>query len=91
MGTDEPSSSLPEPIAVSLLVAQRLESLGVRCLVGGSVATSLLGLPRATLDADLVADLEPEHVSPLIASLNHAFYADEEAIRDAVRRRTRST
>jgi len=88
MGTDEPSSSLPEPIAVALLVAQRLESLGVRYLVGGSVATSLLGLPRATLDADLVADLEPEHVGPLIESLNDGFYADEDAMRDAVRRRS---
>ena len=61
--------------------------MGVRYLVGGSVASSLLGLPRATLDADMVADLEPSHVGPLVEALGEAFYADEDAIREAVRLR----
>jgi hypothetical protein len=75
-------------LAVSLLVAQTLDALGVGDLVGGSVASSLLGLPRATLDAVMVADLELVHVGPLVAALGDAFYADEDAIRDAIRRRS---
>lgn len=80
--------ALAEPLAVSLLVAGYLDDLGVRYLVGGSVASSLLGLPRATLDADLVADLDFPHVGPFVAALGDAFYADSDAIHDALRRRS---
>ena len=34
---------------------------------GGSVASSAFGLPRSTLDVDLVAVLEAEHVDDLVA------------------------
>ena len=70
-----------------LEVAQALETLGVSYLVGGSLASSLHGIPRSTQDADLVADLRLEHVPPLIAALAPAFYADSERAADAVRRR----
>ena len=46
-----------EPIEVTLAVAAILERLGIEYLVGGSLATSLHGIPRATLDVDMVADL----------------------------------
>lgn len=90
MGTDggAGAAALAEPLAVSLLVAGYLDALGVRYLVGGSVASSLLGLPRATLDADLVADLDVSHVGPFVAALGDAFYADADAILDATRRRS---
>ena len=47
-----------EPIEITVLVAAILERLGVEYLIGGSLATSLHGIPRATLDADIVADLQ---------------------------------
>ena len=79
--------ALSEPVSVSLVVADIFDSLGVQYLVGGSVASSLLGLPRTTLDADLVADLTLAQVRPFVVALGDEFYADEDAIREAVRRR----
>jgi hypothetical protein len=40
-------------------VLRALDELGVAHDVGGSVASSALGLPRTTIDADLVADPSP--------------------------------
>ncbi|MFZ5476655.1 MAG: hypothetical protein ACOZNI_07770 [Myxococcota bacterium] len=55
--------------------------------MGGSVASSLHGVPRSTQDVDLVADLRRTHAGPLASTLADAFYVDEDAIRDAVLRR----
>lgn len=73
---------------MTLRVTAVLEALGVDYLVGGSLASSLHGRPRATQDVDLVADLQPEHVAGLVTELREAFYLDEPAIREAVERRS---
>jgi hypothetical protein len=39
-----------EPITVTLLVIEALDSLGVRYLIGGSLASALHGVARATLE-----------------------------------------
>jgi len=39
-------------------VAAALERLGVPWHIGGSVGSSLHGMPRSTLDVDFVADLK---------------------------------
>lgn len=77
---------LPEQIAVTMMVTDVLESLGVPYAIGGSFASALHGVMRATMDADLVTDLRQEHVDPLAQALSEAFYADPEMMRDAVRR-----
>jgi hypothetical protein len=69
-------------------VVEALEALGVAYQVGGSVASSALGVARATLDVDLVADLRAEHVARLCAALDATYYVSEEAVRDAVGRRS---
>ena len=75
---------LDEPMAVTLLVVEALEQLGVPYVIGGSLASAVHGVMRATLDADLVADLRPEHAAPLVQALGPAFYADEAAIQAAI-------
>lgn len=45
-----------EPDLLELFVG-RLDAIGVRCLVTGSVAATLYGEPRATHDIDLVVEL----------------------------------
>jgi hypothetical protein len=76
-----------EPIEVTLAVTGVLERLGVEYLVGGSLATSLHGIPRATLDVDIVADLRMTHLEPFVTALREAFFVDADMVRDAIRRR----
>ncbi len=76
---------LAEPIAVTLSVTDALEALGVPYVIGGSFASALHGIMRATMDADLVADLRLEHVEPFLQKLGEGFYADAEMVRDAIR------
>lgn len=74
-------------LEVTLLVAETLERLGVPYVVGDSLASSFHGVPRATIDADLVAALQEEHRSRFVEALRNDFYLDEEAIRTAIERR----
>jgi hypothetical protein len=76
---------LTEPIAVTTLVTAALETLGVTYAIGGSLASAVHGVMRATMDADLVADLRMKHIEPLAYALGDAFYADVEMMREAVR------
>ena len=78
---------LGEVLQVTLKFTSVLEQLGIDYLVGGSLASSLHGIPRSTQDVDLVARLEPKHVTPLVEALGEGFYADEDMIRDAIKRR----
>jgi hypothetical protein len=75
---------LPEQIAVTTIVADALEALGVLYAIGGSFASALHGVMRATMDADLVADMRQEHVAPFVQALGEAFYADAEMMREAI-------
>jgi len=77
---------LPEPVAVTLLVIRALDALSVPYLIGGSLASAVHGVARATADTDLVADLRPEHAQPLARALEGAFYVDVASIHDAIRR-----
>ena len=69
-------------------VADALDALGVAYRVGGSVASSALGVGRSTFDIDLVADLAGRHVDALVERLGEAYYVDGDMIRDAIRRRS---
>lgn len=75
---------LSEPIAVTLLVIEVLEQLGVDYVIGGSFASARHGMARATMDSDLVVDLQIEHVQPFVNQLKNKFYIDEYAVRNAI-------
>jgi hypothetical protein len=79
-----------EPSLLAALgpVLDALESLGTPHYVGGSLASSAHGIPRASIDADLLADLAPSDVDRLLAALGEAYYVSEERVRDAVARRS---
>ena len=67
-----------------LPVIAALERLDVPYYIGGSLASSAHGVIRATVDADLVADLKPQHVDPLVESLHADYYIDGRMIRGAI-------
>jgi len=73
-----------EQTQVSLLVVRAFDALRIPYFLGGSMASSVHGIYRATADADFVAAVRPRHAEALVAMLKPAFYADLEAIRAAV-------
>lgn len=78
-----PAFSEIEDVAVRL--GRTFDSLGIRYLVGGSVASSLVGEPRATNDLDVLVELSEAQVTA--EALGPDFEVDTEALADAVRRR----
>lgn len=77
---------ISDPIYVALEVTRILESLGVKYVIGGSLASTTYGRVRTTLDVDLVADLHLEHVNPFIQALGNAYYMDPILTREAIER-----
>lgn len=72
------------PIEVMLEAAQAFEQIGVDYLIGGSMASSIHGLARSTMDVDIVADLDIRDVDALVDRLGDGWHADRLAIREAV-------
>ncbi len=72
---------------VTLSVVDVLDELRVRYLIGGSLASTIHGTPRATLDADLLADIKLEHIKQFYEKLSRDFYISEEDMRNAFARK----
>lgn len=77
-----------DAIQAAIEFARVLEGLGIRYLIGGSLASTVWGEPRFTQDVDFVAALEGRHVAGLLQELGDRWYTDETAIRDAIERRS---
>jgi hypothetical protein len=69
-------------------VADAFEALGVRCYLTGSVASSAHGIARASLDADIVAALEPAHADPVVSRLASAYHIPVDRLHSAVAARS---
>ena len=80
--------ALVEPLQITQLVTAVFEKLNISYLIVGSLASSLHGIPRATQDVDLVADLELHHILPFVKALESAFFVDADSIREAIHQRS---
>jgi hypothetical protein len=58
-----------DALDVALLVAHALDAVAVPYFLGGSLASSLHGEPRATNDIDFVIDLDASRVDALSNAL----------------------
>jgi hypothetical protein len=72
--------TLSEALGAMLAVLDRLE---VPYEIGGSVASSSHGIPRTTMDVDLVVDLSPDKIEQFVEEVRGEFYADAAQIREA--------
>jgi hypothetical protein len=90
-GAAVPSDEQPactDPVDVALRVADSLERCGLRYLLGGSLASSITGEPRSTLDVDMMVEMPQSAVSCVIDHLGAEFHADSDAFVRAIRSRT---
>lgn len=65
-------------------VVDAFESLKLPYAIGGSVASSVRGIPRATNDVDFIASISPGHARAFSDKLRPDFYADEDHIRTSL-------
>lgn len=75
---------IQEPIWLAKKIADILESLQIPYVVGGSVASSLLGENRATQDLDLVINISMSQAQSLIKAMEGEFYISEIAVIEAI-------
>ncbi len=77
---------MTDPLAHGLNeLTSALTALGIRFVVGGSLASSAHGVLRATLDGDLVAVIFPPQAKLLAKALGSGWYADPEMMQQAIR------
>jgi len=72
-----------DPVRVAVEFALVLEGLEIPYLVGGGVASTLHGEPRATLDVDFAMHLDVGRSDALCRALEPGFYVDREGLREA--------
>ncbi|OGU33429.1 MAG: hypothetical protein A2057_16740 [Ignavibacteria bacterium GWA2_35_9] len=65
-------------------VIKTFDELGILYYIGGSIASSAYGMPRTTLDVDLVTALTPLNITPLVDKLKEEYFIDAEMINDAL-------
>ena len=56
-----------------------LESVGLRYVIGGSLASSLAGESRASMDADVIVDLREASLPQFLAALDVTYLVDAAA------------
>jgi len=76
---------IPDILLAVQPVIQAFEKISIPYYIGGSVASSVYGMARATLDVDVIADLKVTHIPRLKQILENKYYIDAEMIADAIR------
>ncbi len=66
-------------------VVSTFDKIGIPYYIGGSISSSIHGIPRTTMDIDIIADIKKEHVEALYLSLEPGYYIDKDMIREAIR------
>src|SRR5271163_1091215 len=76
--------AMSSPRDAFVRILEVLDLLEIEYLVGGSLASSAHGIPRATRDVDLLVQLNVNHVDEFVRLLNNDFYVDGQTIREAL-------
>jgi hypothetical protein len=69
-------------------VCARLERAGIDYMLTGSMAMNVYAQPRMTRDIDMVVESGSMRADQLVALFSDAYYVSEEAVRDAMVRRS---
>jgi len=73
-----------EILSALVPVINAFEKFSIPYYISGSIASSIHGMARATLDIDIVADIKLHHISLLKQELEKSYYIDEDMIKEAI-------
>ncbi len=79
---------LSDALEALLIFLARVESMGLRCVVVGSVASSIHGEPRMTQDSDVVVAMQPRDLPALLSALRPDFHVPADTAAQAVAARS---
>lgn len=74
------------PLDHVVAIGSVLDGLGIAWVLGGSLASSLVGEPRSTMDVDVAVALDAGQIPALVAAVESDYYVSVEMVRDAVHR-----
>ncbi|HET55401.1 MAG TPA: hypothetical protein ENN33_09320 [Ignavibacteria bacterium] len=80
--------SKSDVIAAMRPVINLLEELNIPYYIGGSIASSSLGIARATMDVDIITSISLMHVERIVQLLDENYYVDSEMIIDAIKHKS---
>lgn len=69
---------------IAIDVLRRLESVGVRYAVGGSLSSSVWGQMRQTNDIDIAVRVEAQNVEPLLKAFQDPYYVSRTELEEAL-------
>jgi hypothetical protein len=72
------------PLDHVVRIGRILEAVDVAWVLGGSMASSIVGEPRSTLDIDVAVQLDVDHVADLVEAVQGDYYVSTEMVLDAV-------
>lgn len=79
---------IPDIVNALKSVIEAFQQLGIDYYIGGSVASSTYGMPRATMDVDVVSNLLSEHVEHFVQLVELTHYVSASLIREALQHHT---
>lgn len=76
------------PLELAADVARRLDRIGIPYVIGGSLASALVGEPRSTADVDIAVEMHAAMIEPLVEDVSADFYVPASAVAAAVEARS---
>lgn len=74
----------PDILSALTPVIEAFDQLSIPYYISGSIASSIYGMARATMDVDIVANIKKHHVPKLKEKLDEKYYIDEDMILGAI-------
>lgn len=84
----EKSMSKLDIFSAIIPIIETFNKLGIKYHIGGSFASSAYGVPRATADIDLMADISSKDISEITSCFGHLYYLSETSIKNAISNKT---
>lgn len=78
----------PDILTALKPVIDIFEKLSIPYYIGGSIASSIYGIARATIDVDIVANLDIHNIPALKQHLENDYYIDGDMIKEAIRNKS---